>query len=218
MFQLFDSDIRNIDMMEAVEGLVKSFACQCDQKMNATVTGYLPVPTDHYVGHQIFLVCPSCKKCKVVHFYPGGNFAMDDFAGLGIPSKINDKVNAAVTKLCQMVWDYQRHPTQSSISVSEIEKAVNGLTKSDYPLLIAELEFQAQGSGDIAKTYFDPASEFISAAQSDAMFASMSGRTVPEGMTDWYDNEVRAACRDPSPPEKVIDRILDWVKTIEKTL
>lgn len=112
-------------------------ACECGKDMEAVVVEYLPVPEDHYVGMNIQLTCPACKKCRVVHFYPRSSIDYDAFENLRLPIRINDRVKIANQKIYNLVCSYERFPME--LNINRITKILKHLQVEDFLLLYAEL-------------------------------------------------------------------------------
>lgn len=147
-----------LDVKKIKAKLLDSFRCMCRRKMNAVIVGYLPVPEGYYLGYKIQLTCPSCKKIRVAHFYPlysSDNEALDK---LDLPTKLNDRVAGAICEICNLIWDYERHPAQSAINIDCIAKILEPLQKEDFPLLYAELDYRATDTS-LGKIFLDSSAE-----------------------------------------------------------
>ncbi len=112
--------------------------CECGKKMEAVIVGYLPVPEDHYVGSNIQLICPVCKKCRVEHFFPHSTSEYEAFEKLHLPVRLNYRTGAAVQKI--------RNLLGSDIGIITITEILKPLLADDFLLLYAELAKMSEDS------------------------------------------------------------------------
>ena len=213
-------------MSNNTEALQKKIECSCGNEMDEVIFGSLPAPEGHYWGSKIRLDCPVCKKCKVVYFWPGSTANYEVFDGLHIPTKINQRVNAAVIDVCNIVWGYEGDPSRA-IDIARVEKVLESLVPDDFLLLYAELDlltgedhFHSLGKIYFAEDPRDPLAEIMSTAENERLLLEASGGHMSESMTDWYDNEVRAAARSQGQTTRakvrVIDTVLELIKKVEE--
>ncbi len=123
---------------------MKSFKCECGNSMRAVIVEYLSVPEDHIVGRKVQLTCPVCKKCRVKNFYPDNQSEDEAFENLHLPTELNDRVSRAVLEICNLVWNYERYPTE--ININRVAEILTSLNAGDFLLLYAELDDLATNS------------------------------------------------------------------------
>lgn len=118
-----------------------------------------------------------------------------------------ERVEEAIQKISGFISLY----TISRIrpDIMSVEAALGLLSAEDFSFLYEKLA--ELGKSSLAEVRFNSLAEIRSAVEHDRQFNRRSA-----GMDEWYENEARVEARSQRAEERVLDSIVELVKSVEK--
>lgn len=120
---------------------------------------------------------------------------------------VNERVTKSARDLSDIIANYPQLLNRPNII--RMTSMLEPLTLDDFPVLIGKMA--ELGDTPIGEVRFDPLAEIMLAAEFDHQFGGLN-----TSMSEWYENEGRAAGGGQQSEGRVLDCVVDLVKLVEE--